>query len=281
MGCLDGRTPTGEIFGLGPVADFARPPKVLAADPDRRSLSKSDWVSESSRRSRTPGRRVRRGGRCHRVRLLHLEPKAEAPIRVLVLDDTQRDDEPYDNGYGHASLDEERYGWLVAELDRGQADGMLMIIAAHAPSASNPRLADGLGLERLRLGDRAARPPAQLPQSHPVDLGPSSSQPGHRVQVARPGASRARLLGDRDFVAARLPAAFRTFDIVRGDDTLSILATDVDPLVDDGSPAAMSRTYAVAAQQIVDNPLGLLPTCSYNAELVVPLSAAMQQSLAR
>jgi hypothetical protein len=56
---------------------------------------------------------------------------------------------------------------------------------------------------------------------------------------------------------------------------------DVDPQVDDGSPAAQSRTYAVAAQQIFDNPLGLLPTCSYNAELVVPLSAAMRRSLAR
>ena len=53
----------------------------------------------------------------------------------------------------------------------------------------------------------------------------------------------------RDF-----PQQFRTFEIVRNsDDTVSILATDVDPAVDDGSPAAISRTYGVAAQQIFNN----------------------------
>ena len=46
MGCLDGRTPNGDIFGLGPVADFPEPPKVLAADPDRRSLTTSEWMAE-------------------------------------------------------------------------------------------------------------------------------------------------------------------------------------------------------------------------------------------
>ena len=61
------------------------------------------------------------------------EPKSGVPIRVLALDDTQRDDDPYDNGYGHVSLDKERHDWLFAELDRGQADGVLMIIAAPLP----------------------------------------------------------------------------------------------------------------------------------------------------
>ena len=55
------------------------------------------------------------------------------PVRVLALDDTQRDDDPYDNGYGHISLDKERHDWLIGELERGQADGVLMIIAAHCP----------------------------------------------------------------------------------------------------------------------------------------------------
>ena len=63
------------------------------------------------------------------------------------------------------------------------------------------------------------------------------------------------------------------------DDTVSILAVDVDPVVEDGSPAATSRTYGVAAQQIFDNPIGRLPTGSYNAELVVPLSPEMKALL--
>ena len=81
----------------------------------------------------------------------------------------------------------------------------------------------------------------------------------------------------RDF-----PQQFRTFEIARhGDDTVSILTTDVDPAMEDGSPAAISRTYAVAAQQIFNNPVGLLPTCSYNAELMVRLSPTMQAELNR
>ncbi|HET6494196.1 MAG TPA: TIGR03768 family metallophosphoesterase, partial [Thermoleophilia bacterium] len=81
----------------------------------------------------------------------------------------------------------------------------------------------------------------------------------------------------RDF-----PQQLRTFEIVRNSDgTVSILTVDVDPVVEDESPAATSRTYAVAAQQIFNNPIGLLPTCSYNAELVVQLSPEMQARLPR
>jgi hypothetical protein len=79
----------------------------------------------------------------------------------------------------------------------------------------------------------------------------------------------------RDF-----PQQLRMFEIARNDDgTVSILATDVDPAVEDGSPAAVSRTYAVGAQQIFDNPVGLLPSGAYNAELVVQLSAEMRAKL--
>ena len=62
---------------------------------------------------------------------------------------------------------------------------------------------------------------------------------------------------------------------------MSILTTDVDPAVEDVSLAATSRTYAVAAQQVFNNPIGLLPTCSYNAELVTQLTTEMQAKLSR
>jgi hypothetical protein len=103
-----------------------------------------------------------------------------------------------------------------------------------------------------------------------VDRGASPSQRGHRPEVARRRPSGAGLLGGRDLVAAGLPAAVpHVRDRAQRDDTVSIFTTDVDPAVEDGSPAATSRTYAVAAQQIFDNPVGLLPTGSYNAELIV------------
>ncbi|HET6497314.1 MAG TPA: TIGR03768 family metallophosphoesterase, partial [Thermoleophilia bacterium] len=91
MGCLDGRTPNGDIFGVGPVESFAAPPKVLAADPDRRSLTKSEWMSEFFTTSSNPRGHgfdeadVAAGFACYTF-----EPKAVVPIRVLVLDDTQR-----------------------------------------------------------------------------------------------------------------------------------------------------------------------------------------------
>jgi hypothetical protein len=85
------------------------------------------------------------------------------------------------------------------------------------------------------------------------------------------------------------PQQFRTFAIhLNSDYTISIVATDVDPAVKDGTPAATSRKYAVATAQIVDvwdmiikhNPTGdptlkEMPSGSYNAELFKQLSPAM------
>ncbi|MEI6704602.1 MAG: hypothetical protein WCL71_13890, partial [Deltaproteobacteria bacterium] len=65
--------------------------------------------------------------------------------------------------------------------------------------------------------------------------------------------------------------------IVRNsDNTISIIITDVDPAVRDGSPAAMSRFYAVAAMQLYKTPAPYAPTCVYNAELIKQLSPEMQ-----
>ena len=85
----------------------------------------------------------------------------------------------------------------------------------------------------------------------------------------------------RDF-----PQQFRTFEILRNnDDTISILATNVDPAVRQGSPAATSRGYAIAVEQIFSSntltgqPKPLRPSGSYNAELVKPLSPAMRAAI--
>ena len=284
MGCLDGRTPHGDIFGLGPVADFPTPPKVLAADPDRRSLSKAEWMSELFETSSSPKGHgfsrddAERGFACYTF-----EPKADVPIRVLVLDDTQRDDEPYDNGYGHASLDQERWDWLVRELERGQADAKLMIIAAHIP----------IGVEEagapMGWGSAACVSEAELIAKLHTYPNLILWIAGHRhrnpvTALTSPDAGRPEL-GFWEIETSSLrdfPQQFRTFEIVRNsDETVSILTTDVDPAVEDGSPAATSRTYGVAAQQLFKNPLGLEPTCSYNAELVVQLSPEMQSELNR
>ena len=86
----------------------------------------------------------------------------------------------------------------------------------------------------------------------------------------------------RDF-----PQEFRRFEIVRNSDgeTISILVIDVDPAVNpallrDGSqsPAFISRSYSVAAQQIFGNSIqqnvaGIDPKSGVcNAQLVIQLS---------
>jgi len=77
----------------------------------------------------------------------------------------------------------------------------------------------------------------------------------------------------RDF-----PQQFRTFEIVRNsDNTISIFTTNVDPVMAEGSLPALSRYYAVAAQQIFDVQKPYAPSFSYNAELVKQLSTGMQQ----
>jgi metallophosphoesterase (TIGR03768 family) len=284
MGCLDGRTPNGDIFGLGPVADFATPPKVLAADPDRRSLSKSEWMSEFFETTSSPKGHgfplcsVDRGFACYTF-----EPKPDVPLRVLVLDDTQGDDEPYDNGYGHACLDGERFDWLVGELDRGQAENKLMIIAAHIPIGVEPAGSP------MGWGSSAHGSEEELIAKLHTYPNLILWIAGHRhrnpvTAFTSPDADRPEL-GFWEIETSSLrdfPQQLRIFEIVRNDDhTVSILTTDVDPVAEDGSRAATSRTYAVAAQQIFKNQMGLEPTCSYNAELVMQLSPEMQAELNR
>jgi hypothetical protein len=81
----------------------------------------------------------------------------------------------------------------------------------------------------------------------------------------------------RDF-----PQQFRTFDIRRNtDNTISIVATDVDPAATPSSPAGKSRGYAVGAARV----FGVLAFTNtsprvYNGELVKELTPAMQAVIA-
>ncbi|MFO7481768.1 hypothetical protein, partial [Oceanibaculum nanhaiense] len=79
----------------------------------------------------------------------------------------------------------------------------------------------------------------------------------------------------RDF-----PQQFRTFEILRNsDNTVSIITTDVDPAVKEGSLAATSRSYAVAADFLFNETVYLPPSGAYNAELIKQLSSEMQTKI--
>jgi hypothetical protein len=80
------------------------------------------------------------------------------------------------------------------------------------------------------------------------------------------------------------------FEIILNNDyTISIVTTNVDPAVKDGTPAAKSRSYAVAAEQIIKTDLNpnptkdpswkAMPNGSYNAMLVKKLRSDMVNKL--
>ena len=285
MGAIDGGTPYGDVIGVGPEKNFVTPPQVRAADPDRRSLFRREWMNEFFKTSTRPmGHGFSRSNIDNDFACYSFEPKSDIPIKVIVLDNTQRNEDannPQSLGYGHASLDKERYDWLVRELDRGQAEGKLMIIAAHIPIGVEPwpsmmgwnpaapvteaqfiaKLQEYPNLILFAAGHRHGNTVTAFPSPDPV-----------RPEL---GFWQVETSSLRDF-----PQQLRLFEIFRNSDgTVSICATNVDPVVQEGTPAAKSRAYAIGAQQIFNNEMPYLPTGTYNAELIVSLTAEMQAKL--
>jgi metallophosphoesterase (TIGR03768 family) len=284
MGSIDGRTPYGDILGVGPVANFVtngvtNAPHVLAADPSRYPLKVSEWINEFFTTTSQPaGHGFARTNAATSFASYTVEPKTNAPIKLIVLDDTQTDAHFALHMQGY--LDEERFAWLTNELNQGQAEDKLMIISAHLPIAlvgyggTNSPITSTQLLAKLHeypnlllwvAGHRhrnAITPHMGANPAHPEDN-------FWEVETA----------SLRDF-----PQQFRTFEILRNtDNSISILATCVDPQVKAGEPAAISRGYAVAAARIFTNPCpNWVDTNAYatNAELVKLLSPAMQKKIA-
>jgi len=293
MGVFDGSTPYGNIINAGPVANFSSPPQVVA-DPDRRSLLRTDWMKEFFNTTSTPAGHgfnmtdANNGFACY-----SFVPRSAIPIKVIVLDDTQNENDGSSDIHGHGFLDEARWTWLKNELADGDAAGQLMIIAAHIPigvEVSAPNSEFGWWTDT----QNAVTEPnliAEL-QSHPNLI---MWIAGHRhlntvkafispdpVNAPEKGFWQVETSSLRDF-----PQQLRTFEIyLNSDYTISIVTTDVDPSIDGLPLAAMSRKYAIAAQQIMgtdvynNNPtsdptIKSMPTGSYNAELLKKLSPAM------
>lgn len=268
-GAIDGRTPNGEIIGAGRVGDFASPPKVPAADYNRRPISKDEWKSEFFKSSTSPnGHGFNQPSNI--LGCYTFEPKADVPIKVIVLDDTQREDDfdIHEQGY----VDKDRFDWLANELDKGQVEGKLMIISSHIPL--------------MFIGYHAHSPVSAASIIAKLHTYPNFimwiAGHVHRNKItsfkstddARPelGFWHVETSSLRDF-----PQEFRTFEIVRNsDNNISIFATNVDPAVKEGSLAAKSRSNAIATHQIMKIST---ENASYNAELVKQLSAEMQNKI--
>ena len=255
-------------------------PKVVSDDPNRRFLDRADWMKEFFNTATKPighgftEADLETGFACY-----SFEPKEGVPVKVIVLDNTQPDDDPNVMGYAHGSLDRLRFDWLVAELDKGQAEGKLMIIAAHIPI--------GVAyLEPLTKPFMAWSTISQI--SEPEIIEKLHSYPnlilwvaGHRhrntvTPLKSPDPTQpeggfwvVETASLRDF-----PQNFRTFEIIKNsDNTISIVTQNISPTVKEGSFASISRCYAVASQQLFNGRTEMLPTGSYNAELMIPLDS--------
>ncbi len=281
MGALDGRTPLGDVLGVGPVADFQTPPTV-PADANRRSLFEKEWINEFFKTSSSPkGHGFNQSNLKSGFASYSFEPKADLPLKVIALDDTQKPDDPDIEGYGHGTLDRERYDWLVSELDKGQTEGKLMVIAAHIPIGVEPEGSVVGWWSNAYVSEKDLI--AKLNEYPNLVLWIAGHRHKNEVKAFKSPDADHPELGFWHVETSSLresPQQVRTFEIVRNsDNTISIFVTDVDPAVKEGSMAAISRSYAIAANQIFNNKIILGPTGSYNAELVKQLSPEMQEKI--
>jgi len=137
MGVLDGASIFGNAIDYG--ADSTMAPPIVAPDPNRRALSTNtsttlNWMKEFFNTTSQPkGHGFTQSNIDRDFASYSFEPKAGVPVKVIVLDDTCKIN-PYSQiNHALGCLDQARYDWLVNELELGQAQGKLMIIAAHVP----------------------------------------------------------------------------------------------------------------------------------------------------
>jgi len=272
-GVIDGASPFGAIIHAGRTDDPAfngAAPKI-APDPDRRPLTRAEWRAEFFNTTTSPAGHglhlVERGDdsdggfACY-----SFLPKAGVPLKVIVLDVTQSEHDGSHDIHGHGYLDARRWQWLKAELARGQADNQLMIVANHIPigvSAIGSETEWWGGDANTKKDAANAVDLAELVQTLQQSTNLLMWLSGHRhlnVVKAFPSPDPGRpeqgfwqveTSSLRDF-----PQQLRTFDIhLNSDDTVSIETINVDVAIADGTPAAQSRKYAIATQQIIQNDL--------------------------
>jgi len=213
------------------------------------------------------------------------EPKSSVPLKVIVLDDTCKGEGQ--RSYALAGLDQPRIDWLTSELQEGQDEGKLMIIAAHIPVKPQLSFADMRPFPFFRTPAFTDDSLLAILHSYPNLILWIS---GHRhvntvTPEPDPGGDPTRSFWEVETASLRdFPQQFRTFDIRRNrDGTISIIITNVDTAAAPGSPAAKSRGFAIGDARIFGaTPAIIADTTSraYNAELVKQLSPGMQAKLA-
>ena len=304
MGVIDGSDPLGAVILAGPEEDFPSPP-IVVADPERRSLAteastSENWIKEFFNTTTLPtghGFNLVDPDLGSDFACYSFVPKADIPVKVIVLDDTSKG--PGQPNYAAGSLDQQRLDWLQGELQAGQDNNQLMIVAAHIPFNTYKNLVTDPA--------QVAEDPPFMPLFIPAPYEGATSKvddlgllavlqqypnlilwiSGHRhmntvtpqIHPTDPTLSfwEVETSSLRDF-----PQQFRTFQIYRNsDNTLTIRITNVDPAVATASPAATSRGNAIASARITAAmPLDDGTSHAINAQLVVQLTPEMQAVIA-
>ncbi|MBI9080097.1 MAG: TIGR03768 family metallophosphoesterase [Pseudodesulfovibrio sp.] len=298
-GIIDGSTENGDIvYDDGPIGKGSKTHKIIP-DVDRRPLKRTEWIEEFFTTSSTPEghgfNRVKKsfglpekrpnGFACYSFQPeSKSNPELKVPVKIIVLDNTQREDDGSRDIHGHGFLDPLRWKWLKKELKEGQRKNQLMVIAAHIPIC-----VAGIGTElEWWTGGKTKANPFGDPTTETQNgctiselVGVLRNTPnllmwiaGHRHfntvkaiksdNAAKPERSfwQVETSSLRDF-----PQQFRNFEIFfNDDDTISIDVVNVDPAVKKGTPAETSRKYAIATQQIVQNTL--LPNFQNTKDIV-------------
>ena len=282
MGVLDGSTVYGDVKCYGPVSTTT--PIKVPADKNRRSLIRNEWIGEFFNSTTEPkGHGFSKENAESGFANYSFEPKSDLPLKMIMLDDTQNNDDIDAGGYGHGTLDKERYEWLISELDKGQSEGKLMIIAAHIPiGVEKPGSFIGWWENAYVTEENLI---AKLNSYPNLIMWIAGHRHVNKVQAFKSPDPTKPELGFWQVETSSLreyPQQFRTFEILRNsDNTISILTTDVDPSVKEGSFAEISRSYSIAANEIYKIEREVLPTgsISYNAELVKQLTTEMQAKI--
>jgi hypothetical protein len=280
MGTIDGSTPYGDVIDVGSITNFifdgVTNLPTVAPDANRYFLTMSNWLGEFFNTSSQPaGHGFSRANVTNAFACYSFVPKTNMPIKVIALDDTMAADD-FEFGQ-NGCLDADHFTWLTNELNAGQANNQLMIVAAHIPLeyiGTNSPVSQSNVLAALHT-----YPNLILWNCGHVHINNILPQPSPDPAHPEYGFWEVETASLRDF-----PQEFRIFEILRNaDNSISIKVTDVDPDETTNTPVAKSRSYAIGAARIFGTPCtSLADTNSYahNAELLKLLSPSMQTVIA-
>ena len=299
VGTVDGTTRFGTVIKWGPTNLFDTPP-TIAADARRHTLttdisSPTNYVNEFFNTTSFPqGHGFNRANTGSLAACYTFLPLTNMPIKMIVLDDTCKSNvtNQIPTFYGGGWIDAARYTWLTNELQMGQDSNQLMIVACHIPIWPQADLFDATNIsafyynptnetfssvETNLLATLHNYPNLLLVMAGHRHVNVVTPQPSPDTNHPEYGFWEVETPSLRDF-----PRQFRTWEILRNsDNSISILTTSVDPVVESNSPAWKSIGYGVGAGRVFGL-MDLTDTTShtYNAELVKILSTNMQEKIA-